>query len=176
MCIQTNSHNQSCLSFVLVTLWVRKLNLTQIRSNISSYFILPENAGSVSRVPGTHPLGSCEEQMAATEGGEEPPFMAALWNLHTADPVWKAGNKEQDMTLQFHSCHLHWHGTWKELAINISEHTDMFSSPSLNHSVTGDQTFFLNTYFVIPLINTCRISGMGSCSLFSKMDLDISHL
>lgn len=29
-------------------------------------------------VPWTHPLPSCEEQMAATKGSEEPQFMAAL--------------------------------------------------------------------------------------------------
>lgn len=81
--------------------------------------------------------------MAAFKGSEGLLFMAALWNFHTADLVWKDRNKEQDMTLQFLSFRLHGHETWKELLINISEQEDMFSSPSLNHSVTGGQTFFL---------------------------------
>lgn len=98
---------------------------------------------SVAPVPWSQLLPSCEEQMAVFKGSEELQFMAALWNFHTADLVWKNRNKEQDMTLQFHSFHLHCHETWKELAINISEQEDMFSSPSLNHSVTGDQTSFL---------------------------------
>lgn len=113
---------------------------------------------------------SCEEQMALFKGSEELQFMAALWNFHTADLVWKDRNKEQDMTLQFHSFHLHCRETWKELVINMSEQEDMFSSPSLNQSVTGGQ------HFVIPLLNMFWISSMGSCSLFCEMDLDISHL
>lgn len=120
------------------------------------------------------PTPSCEEQMAVFRGSEELQFMAALWNFHTADSVWKDRNKEQDMTLQFHSFHLHCHETWKKLVINISEQEDTFSSLSLNHSVTGGQTFFLTLF--VPSINMCWISSMGSCSLFCKMDLDISHL
>lgn len=117
---------------------------------------------------------ACEEQMAAFKGSEGLEFMAALWNFHTADLVWKDRNKEQDMTLQFLSFHLHCHETWKELVINISEQEDMFSSLSLNHSVTGGQTFFLtlchsfNKYVLI--------SSMSSWSIFCKMDLGISHL
>lgn len=88
----------------------------------------------------------CEESMAAFKGSEGLQFMAALWNFHTADLVWKDRNKEQDMTLQFLSFCLHCHETWKELVINISEQEDMFCSSSLNHSVTGGQTYFLTLY------------------------------